>query len=243
MVMKILSKQDLENAIIEYGVLPFFRNEVRGLSIEEMTPPGLIFGGNDFDGCWEWKGPVVRERTTAYGKFFNKKAGFISLELLPHFLNWRRAGFKPAAGSKEEMILDIISINDRMNSTNLRESILGLPFSRKRTAYDLPDLDPMIYPNVKIGAKKPSRHTLESPLQKLQMGGWICISDFQYKTTKKGERYGWGVAEYSTPENIFESKDLFVAISPNHSLEFMTEFVGSRFKKANQSQIRSLLIT
>ncbi len=31
----------------------------------------------------------------------------------------------------------------------------------------------------------------------------MLISDFKYKEDKRGRRYGWGVAEYSTPEKLF----------------------------------------
>ena len=31
----------------------------------------------------------------------------------------------------------------------------------------------------------------------------MVISDFVYETDKYGRKYGWGVAEYSTPERTF----------------------------------------
>lgn len=235
----ILTQDDLENAALRYGVLPFFPNPVKGLSVEELTTPRLLFGGNEYEGCWEWKGPVVRRRTTAYGKFFRRKAGFISRELLPHFLNWRRSLYSPSPASKEEMVLDIISINDRLTSTELRESILGTGH-RRRTAADLPWLEPDMQA-ADMSSAKTSRHSLEGPLQRLQMGGYICISDFRYKTTRRGERYGWGVAEYSTPEACFESSDLTTALSPAESLEYIVDYVGSRVKSATEKQILQLL--
>lgn len=239
--MKIITTQsELEGAVHKFGLLPFFPNNIKGFSIQEMTPPGLLFGGNEYDGCWEWKGPVVRNRTTAYGKFFRRKAGFVSRELLPFFLKWRRSRYDIKPGSTEEMIYDIISINDKMTSTDLRETISGKP--RKRTAFDLPDLQPdtadfIDFPN----GKRPSRHTLESPLQKLQMSGLICISDFRYKQTKKGEKYGWGVAEYSTPEMLFDPEDLKTDLTAEESLNYIIDYVSARFPKATPEALGKLL--
>ena len=75
------SRETLALAAESLGILPFFPNLVKGLSVEEMCAPGMLFGGNYDEGCWEWKGPVIRKRTTAYGKFFQRKAGFVSLDL------------------------------------------------------------------------------------------------------------------------------------------------------------------
>ena len=239
--MKIRSQEELEEAISRFGILPFFRNNIEGMSIEEMAPPSILFGGNEYEGCWEWKGPVIRKRQCAYGKFFKKKAGYISNSLLPHFLNFRRNQVSIKEGSKEEMIYDIIGINDKITSTELREGILRTSASRKRTMYDLPDLSSSPDRKDSEGKKKPGRHALESPLQQLQMGGYICISDFRYKKTKHGERYGWGVAEYSLPENIFPREMLFTDLSPNESLEFMIQYISERYPRSNYSEIRKLL--
>ena len=72
----ISSKDQLEKAALDYGLLPFFSNRITGFSVEEMAAPGMLFGEESDDyGCWEWKGPVIREQTTAYGKFSGEKPG------------------------------------------------------------------------------------------------------------------------------------------------------------------------
>lgn len=233
--MIIDSMSGLEEAAVYYGILPFFPNNLKDFSVEEMTSPGLLFGGNEYEGCWEWKGPVVRNRTTAYGKFFCRKAGFVSLELLPYFLKFRRARYPIKPDSTDEMIYEIINFNDRMTSTELREFLLGTP--RKRKAFDVPDL----VQEIPMDDVKLSRHSIEGPLQRLQMGVHLCISDFAYKMTRKGERYGWGVAEYSTPENLFEKSDLSVSLSPEDCLDYMIEYIASRFHSASKSQLTRLL--
>ena len=62
---------DLENAVMELGILPFFMNSIRGFSIDEHVDPGIWFTGND--GPWEWKGPVINDLKCAYGKFLRRR--------------------------------------------------------------------------------------------------------------------------------------------------------------------------
>lgn len=236
MAMLISTQAELEEAALSYGLLPFFPNNIRGFSVEEMTAPGMLFGGNEYEGCWEWKGPVVRNRTTAYGKFFRKKAGFVSLELLPCFLKMRRERFKMKPGSIDEMVYDIISINGSMTSTDLRAAMFGT--RKKRQAGDVPDI------LTGEDIKPVSRHSLEGPLQRLQMAGLVCISDFRYKQTRRGERYGWGVAEYSTPEMLFDYialREKTDGMTAEECGDLIIERVCAGFPNCTPDALRTLL--
>ncbi|MBR6941255.1 MAG: hypothetical protein IKH65_10635, partial [Clostridia bacterium] len=86
----IKTKKDLEDAVTEFGFVPFFSNSVPGFSLEENVSPRAWFSSDE--GAWEWKGPVIRETGCAYGKFFENKAVFISKEWFPDFANYRRDG-------------------------------------------------------------------------------------------------------------------------------------------------------
>ena len=229
----INSKNSLKEAADMMGLLPFFPNNIRGLSVAEICAPGKLFGGNYDEGCWEWKGPVIRQKTSAYGKFFRRKAGFVSLDLFPDFLNFRRHLYPVKPGSTEEMLLEIIRDNDSLSSTELKRFIFG---RKERTLWnEIPDMKDGQFANVKS-------KSLESPLQRLQMGGWIIISDFEYKLTKRGERYGWGVARYSTPEYYFEDKiDFDVSRNPEESLDFIITKMQERFPKISRSALEKLL--
>lgn len=228
------SKQTLEEAALKFGILPFFSNPVKGLSVYEMTTPGLLFGGNIDEGCWEWKGPVLRHKTLAYGKFFRRKAGFVSLELLPDFINYRRGIYPVKPDSTEEMLLEIIRENDSMTSTELKSYIFGSR-SKTRKWNDLPEMDiPII--------EEPKHKSLEGPLQRLQMSGRLLIADFEYKRTKKGERYGWGVARYSTPELHFSDKLVKLKeMTPEESLESLIRSMKRVWPVATKDQLLSLL--
>ena len=82
---------DLKTAVTELGFVPFFENSIPSFSIEEHVDPRIWFSNED--GPWEWKGPVINEIGCAYGKFFEKKAVYISREWFPDFANYRRDGY------------------------------------------------------------------------------------------------------------------------------------------------------
>lgn len=228
----IESMMQLEEAAVKYGILPFFSNRIPGFSVEEMAAPGKLFGETQEEyGCWEWKGPVIREQTTAYGKFINRKAAFVSLEMLPDFLNYRRAAYPVKPASIDEMVLDIIRHNEGLSSTELKRAVFGAP-ARSRRAGSL--VDTMEY-------VKPKRHSLEGPLQRLQMGGHLLIADFEYKYTAKGERYGWGVAVYSTPEIWFERDFSQICRTPEESFLWLVEELAHRLSGASRKVIASLI--
>ena len=42
---------------------------------------------------WVWRELIARSKEVAYGKFFNKKSGFISKAWFPVFANYRRDGY------------------------------------------------------------------------------------------------------------------------------------------------------
>ncbi|MBQ4245228.1 MAG: hypothetical protein II702_09965, partial [Clostridia bacterium] len=87
----IETKQDLIDAVNDYGFVPLFRNSVPGFSVEEHVSRRAWFSSEE--GVWEWKGPVIRETGCAYGKFFENKAVFVSRECFPDLANYRRDGY------------------------------------------------------------------------------------------------------------------------------------------------------
>ena len=42
---------------------------------------------------WRWRAIIARKHDIVYGKFFAKKAGFISRKQFPVFANYRRDGY------------------------------------------------------------------------------------------------------------------------------------------------------
>lgn len=176
----IQTKQDLIDAVEKLGFLPLFKNSLPGFSVEENVEPCIWFGSDP--GPWEWKGPVIRETGCAYGKFLEHKAVFISRESFPDFANFRRDGYDFDARYDD-----------------------GLAPFRDKELYDLLDeTAPVMTGDLrdKGGYRKGGKKGFETIINRLQAQCYVLISDFKYKKDKDGKQYGWGVAEYSTPERF-----------------------------------------
>lgn len=180
----ISSMDDLIDAINEFGFVPFFENEIEGFSIEEHIAPECWYGGSDsFWDAWEWKGPVINQVKCAYGKFLRGKAMYISPKWFPDFANFRRDGYDFDARYED-----------------------GLASYDDRDLYELIDANAPILskPLKKLGNyKKGGRKGFDSSINRLQKQCYVIISDFKYAKDKFGNEYGWGIAEYSTPEKFF----------------------------------------
>lgn len=180
--MKLLyTCDDLLSAVEEYGFLPFFKNSIQGFSIEEMCPPELWF--TDLDGPWEWKGPIAKSGKCIYGKFFRGKAGFISKDWIPDFANFRRDGYDFDARCDDGLVF--YKDKDLFETIFEREVILSKELKE-------------IHNYVKGGNKG-----FDTVITRLQMQSYVCIADFVYMQDKFGKPYGWGVAQYTTPEYFF----------------------------------------
>lgn len=176
----IRSAEDLAALVQEVGFLPFFVNDIPGFSIAACTPPELWFSETE-DGPWEWKGPVARTKTCLYGKFYRKKACFVSADLAPDFLNWRRDGYDFDARFDEGLafyadkpVFDAVEANGPVTTDRLRQL---------------------------SGFQKGSKG-FDASVTRLQMQTYLCIADFVYREDRFGKPYGWGVAQYALPEQV-----------------------------------------
>lgn len=179
---KLTSPEELLFLVREIGFLPFFKNKIKGFSIEEMCPEELWFS-SDVDGPWEWKGPVIRSGKCVYGKFFGGKAAYISCEWFPDFANMRRDGYDfdarfddGLAAYKDQTLYETIEKNGKILSKDLKDA---------------------------CNYRKDGNKGFETVITRLQMQTYVCVADFVYMQDKFGKPYGWGVAEYTTPEALF----------------------------------------
>lgn len=212
--------EELDRRIAACGLLPLFDCVVPGYSAASMTVPGMWFaGGEDNLGLWGWKIPVIRERNCAYGMFFSGKKGFVSLSLLPDFLNWRRS--RPAGKSEDktavaEMVLEAIALSGSVTKAELRQGmgIFG-NYSRRNAA------DPVSLAHSPL-------LSLDSVLSELQKGGRIVISEISpmsrgYHT----DSYGWQVSSFSTPEYLFGADIASCPRTPEESRRRLLEKLRS----------------
>lgn len=217
----IQTKQDLIDAVRELGFLPLFKNSIPGFSVEENVEPAIWFGSEP--GPWEWKGPVIRETGCAYGKFFEQKAVFISRDWFPDFANYRRDGY---------------DFDARFDD--------GLAPFRDKELYDLLDeTAPVMTGDLRDKGqyRKGGKKGFEGIITRLQAQCYVIISDFKYKKDKQGKQYGWGVAEYSTPEK-FMGGDFIRQVyerTPGESYARVLAHLQKLLPDVNEQTIRKIL--
>ena len=135
---RLKSPADIEARCAEFGFLPFFRCGIPGFSVEEMVAPEFWF--TDEEGAWEWKGPVIREGHCAYGKFFARKAGFVSREWLPDLTNYRRSrSLAPNedTAALDDVVLQTILVEGTATIKELRQ-MLGFVQGRGKHSTNTP---------------------------------------------------------------------------------------------------------
>ena len=118
---------ELIDYINEIGFLPLLSMGIAGWSAEEVVDEDCQYnrlpdGGWEWP-LWEWKGSILQESGCAYGKFFKRKAAFISREWWPDFCNYRRSVYpSPEEGSIEDTILDILRTEGSLITRELRHA-------------------------------------------------------------------------------------------------------------------------
>ena len=219
--IRINSRKDLINAIEQFGFVPYFANSIDGFSIEENIAPRFWFGS--VEGAWEWKGGIIQETGCAYGKFLEHKAVYISKEWFPDFANYRRDGYDfdalyddGKARRSDKLLYDLLEENSPIISKQLK----------------------------KLGDyRKGGNKGFDSSMLRLQEQCYAVISNFVYMTDKQGQPYGWGVAEYSTPESFMGSgfTDRVYERDPRESYERIFEHMTKMLPQASEEQIRRIL--
>ena len=172
--------------INEIGFLPLFKNDIPGFSLEERTVAKYWWSGDRKRDPWEWREIIAGSGQVAYGKFFDKKAGFISKEWFPYFANYRRDGYDfDALWDDEKASIRQKKIMDLFAEENADAEIFS--FEVKQNA----------------GFGKGGEKNFEGTVTDLEMKMYLCMRDFRQRKNKKGESYGWSIAVYSTPEHLW----------------------------------------
>ncbi len=219
---KLKSAEDIIHIVSEIGFLPFFANEIEGFSIEEHCPRELWFS-DEAEGPWEWKGPIVRSKECVYGKFFRGKAGFVSLDMFPELANYRRSGYDfdaryddGLAAKKDKDVYNFIAKSGAVISKSLK---------------------------AELDYRKGGNKGFETVITRLQMQTYVNIADFVYMRDKNGKQYGWGVAEYSTPEEMFGYETVTAAYKkdPSDSRELLLERLAKALPKASGDKLLRLV--
>lgn len=225
----VQTKQDLIAAVREYGILPYFATSIPGFSLEEHCSPWVLFNDTE-ENTWEWKGPVIRETGCAYGKFFEKKAAYVRRDLFLDLANYRRDGYDfdaryddGLAKFQDKQLYDLIDENAPVLSKVLRRSG-GYAYSGR-------------------WQKTEGKKGFDTTVTRLQEQCYVIISDFVYTTDKKGNRRGWGVAEYTTPEKFMGAafSEQVYQRSPQESYARLLEHLARLFPRAAEKDLKRFL--
>jgi hypothetical protein len=212
----------IEN-INRLGFLPLFKNDIPGFSLEERTVADYWWSGNEKRDPWEWREIIARSGEVAYGKFFDKKAGFISKKWFPYFANYRREGY------------DFDALWDDEKASLRQKKIMDL-FEKENELYSFEV-------KKKAGFGKGGEKNFEGTMAKLQMQTYLCVRDFRQKKNKSGVGYGMDVAVYCKPEQLWEYDYVTSAYSeaPQDSAGRIAAHMAEIYPAATEKQIKKVL--
>ena len=211
---------ELMGYIQEVGFLPLLYSGIAGYSADEAVDPDcryVILDDGSWDWpLWDWKGPIVTEGDCVYGKFFNKKAGFVSRAWWPDLYNWRRhAHPAPPAGSIEETILMTLREHGSLITRDLRR-MCGFTAPKMRSRFD-------------------------GYVTRLQMACRVVTEDFVYPRDKHGKQYGWGWALLTTPEQLLGKEACQCDRTPQESLDRMVQHLKGILPRASEKEIMKII--
>ena len=226
-VTEIRTRKDLVELVNEIGFLPFFSGRIEGFSLEENIAyeawyMGRWSGKIHWD-AWDWKGEVLRGKELVYGKFFEKKAGFISLELWPDFCNFRRDGYDfdarfddGLASYKDKGVVDYVANTGAVLTRKLKDD---------------------------LNYKKDGNKGFETVITRLQMQTYVVPVNYEYSKRKNGDEYGWGNCRYDIAEKYWGDKLCRSAYKrdPAESLDRIIKHIRKALPKMDEKELRALL--
>ena len=215
--------EDVVSRIHEIGFLPLFATAVPGFSVEEHTCSRDWWTGDPASDPWEWRKTIAERDDIAYGKFFDRKAGFISLPWFPLFANYRRDGYDYEGlyedgkmNGRAKRILDTLELNEDAVGLEMMSGEL-----RKKAALE---------------------KGFDNVLIDLQMQSFLLISRFRQKRNKRGIEYGWHLPFFMTPETKWGYDAVnSISESPEKSREWIEWQIRQFFPSAKEQEIRRLI--
>ena len=220
---------DLLELLRHIGFLPLFAGGIVGFSVEERTLASSWWSGDISYDPWEWRIALAEHSEVAYGKFFDKKAGFIHRDFFPLFANYRRIGYDFDALSDEGLakhrvrkIMDVLELNDEAVGKEIMSNEL-----KEKAGFG------------KEGGEK----NFDGVLTELQMQTYLIVSAFRQRINKKGESFGWHIAAMGTPETKwgYDFVSSRYSEEPCTSWEKITEQLRRFFPDAKESQIQKVI--
>ena len=217
---KIYSAAGMMSLIQEAGFLPLLDSGIDGFSADDIVDEDCQYvklpeGGWDWP-LWKWKGEIVKEMPCAYGKFFNRKAGFVSMAWWPDFCNYRRGKYpRPEELSIEGTILATLQTSGSLITKELRAAC-GFDGKGMRSKFD-------------------------GYLARLEMATYIVTENFVYPHDKHDHEYGWGWSLLNTPEQLYGKAACQCGRSPEESFQRMMRHLKRILPHASDRQLTRLI--
>ena len=220
---------DLLELLRQVGFLPLFAGGMAGFSVEERTLASSWWSGDSQSDPWEWRIILAGHPEIAYGKFFDKKAGFIHRDFFPEFANYRRNGYdfdslvdEGLARHRARKIMDVFDLSEQAVGKEIMSNEL-----KEKAGFG------------KEGGEK----NFDGVLTELQMQTYLIVSDFRQRINKKGEPFGWHIAAMGTPETKwgYDFVSSRYSEDPSDSWEKIVARIHSFFPHAEERQIQKIL--
>ena len=227
--LRLKTVDDLLSLVRRIGFLPLFESGITGFSVEERTTADSWWTGDADTDPWEWRIALSAHPEIAYGKFFDKNAGFIHKDFFPVFANYRRNGYDFEALFDDE--LASYRAKRIMDSFEIDDEAVG----KEIMSNDLKDIAGF--------GKEGGEKNFSGILTELQMQTYLIMSDFRQRKNKKGEIYGWHIAVMETPETKwgYDFTTSAYCEKPSDSWEKIVAQVLRFFPDADEKQIKKLL--
>ena len=220
---------DLLELLRHIGFLPLFAGGIAGFSVEERTSASSWWSGDSQSDPWEWRIALAGHPEIAYGKFFDKKAGFIHRDFFPMFANYRRNGYdfdslfdEGLVPHRAKRIMDVFEQINEAGGNEIMSNEL-----KEKAGFN------------KEGGEK----NFEGVLTELQMQTYLIVSDFRQRKNKNGEDFGWHIGVMKMPETKWGYDFISSQYNeePSDSWQKIVAQIRSFFPHADEQQIQKTL--
>ena len=216
---RIKSPEKAIERINEIGFLPLLSNEIDGFSLSDWTYAPDWWSDDPKTDPWIWREIMASSHEVAYGKFFHGRAGFISLEWLPVFANYRRDGY------------DFDALYDDGKAKHKAKKIMDV--------FETQNHIPSYLVKQQAGFGKGGEKNYSGVLTELEMKLYLVSSDFQRKRNALGEEYGWPGEILATPEYLwgYDAVTSCYREAPQDSWQRIVSRIKEYFPEATKKQI------
>jgi hypothetical protein len=220
---RLKSPDEVITFVEKVGFLPLFSTGIPGFSLEEHVPAFDWWTDDQARDPWIWRMLIAEDENIAYGKFFDRKAGFVSRKWFPAFANYRRDGYDYEGlyedgkmKGRAKQILDVLQLD---------ENAIGLEMMSGQL-------------RKMAGIEK----GFDNILIDLQMQSFLLISRFQQKRNKRGGEYGWHLPSFMTPETKWGYDYVNSADEkPDVSWERIVNQIRKHYPAVEENVIRKLM--